>query len=108
MKNVDREGPPDVSPIDLGGVRYEAIHDGRSRGLEQDGGYIAATDPETRRVLWTLRVYSNARDPRREGDVQDVFITAVSPGASDGTLEVRNEDGDRFVVDLETRAVAPA
>lgn len=104
-KRADREPPPEVAPVVVGGVRYEAIHDGRSRGLDRDGGYIAAFEPGSGRPLWTLQVYAYPIDPRREADVQDVFISSMQPGSESGTLEVRNENGEVHVVDLETRSV---
>ena len=99
-----RAGPSDVKPVTIGNVRFEAIHWGKQRGLRQNGGFIAAHDAATGRELWILKVYDVVYDPRREEDVQDVFIESMS-GTASGQLEVTDEDGRVFVVTPQTRAV---
>ena len=98
-----RVGPPEVAPVTLDGMRFEAVHWGRSRGFGQNGGYIAAIDPASGRELWTLKVYAVTYDPTLEEDVQDIFITDLA--VRDGKLEVIDEKGRRFLVDVKTRAV---
>lgn len=99
-----RIAPPVVEPILVDGLRFEAIHWGRQRGLDQNGGYIAALDPASGAEVWTLRVYEIVYDADLESDVQDLFIERFeSPG--DGTLIVIDEDGGRYVVNVAARAV---
>ena len=62
-----------------------------------------ATSPETNKLLWKLRVYKVEYDPNLEGDVQDVFITSLK--IVDGNLEILNEAGDKFIVDLTKHKV---
>ena len=107
MMKADRLPPDAVAPLTIGGVRYEAIHWGRRRGLDQDGGYIAAIDADSGRELWTLKVYSTAIDPAMERDVQDVFITALGKTLFGGKLKVTDELGRRYLVDPKTRSVGP-
>jgi hypothetical protein len=100
-----RVGPPDVAPVLIDGVRIEAIHWGGSRGFGQNGGYIAAIDPVSGRELWTLKVYDVPYDPSLEEDVQDVFIARLA--AKGDRLQVIDEKGRRFLVDVKRRAVLP-
>jgi hypothetical protein len=99
-----RVAPPNVAPVVLGGARIEVIQWGRSRGLGQNGGYIAAIDVGTGRQLWTLKVYDVTYDPHMEEDVQDVFIETME--AEDGKLAIEDEAGRRYLVDPQTRTVA--
>lgn len=105
MPQPKRTAPPKVSPVVIGGVRYEALHWGRSRELGQNGGYIAAFDPGTNRELWILKVYHVAYDDKMEEDVQDVFIKRMK--AEGGNLAITDEDGRHYLVDPETRTVTP-
>ena len=97
-----RGAPKDVTPVIFQGVRYSAPH-GLAKGTNQNGGYIEATDVKTGNVLWQLLVYQIKYDPKLETDVQDVFITSLK--LVDGNLEVLNESGDKFIVDLAKRKV---
>lgn len=99
-----RVGPPDVEPVTVGGLRFEALHWGRERGLEQNGGYLEAFDAASGASLWVLRIYAIDYDPTLEEDVQDVFIETLKPGPR-GTLKVVDERGRRYVVDPATRTV---
>lgn len=105
-KSMKREGPAPVTPVVIGQVRYEAPHFAGEVGGSQNGGYLTASDIASGERLWTLRIYETAYDAARERDVQDVFITALAD-LGGGQLEVRDEDGRRFVVDLARRAVRP-
>lgn len=98
-----RSGPKDVPPVTVEGVKYSVPHWGKAIGKPQNGGYIQANNVETGKLLWELRVYEIKYDPNLEGDVQDVFITSLK--LTDGNLEVGNERGDTFVVDISKRAV---
>jgi hypothetical protein len=100
-----RVGPPEVPPVTIGNVRYEAIHWGKSRGLGQNGGYIAAFEAETDRELWTLKIYDIVYDPKMEEDVQDVFIETISESPRNKTLKIVDENGRKYRVDPEKRSV---
>jgi hypothetical protein len=106
MPSPKRVAPPNVAPVLVAGMRIEAIHWGRSRGLEQNGGYIAAIAPRSGRELWTLKVYTVSYDPKLEEDVQDVFIAKMTK-ASASRLLVVDEKGRRYVVDVKARSVTP-
>jgi hypothetical protein len=101
-----RTGPPDVQPVTLGGVRYEALHWGRKRGLGQNGGFIMAIDMASGRELWVQRIYEIRYSPDMELDVQDRFITAIRKRMFSNTLEITDEAGHRYRFDPATRAVS--
>jgi hypothetical protein len=103
-----RVGPPSVPPVTLEGVRYEALHWGRERGLGQNGGFVRAVDPDGGRELWTAQVYRIDYQPGMETDVQDRFIRALAPTADGRALLVTDERGGRFVLDLASREARPA
>ena len=105
MMKADRLPPDTVAPVTIHGVRYEAIHWGRRRGLDQDGGYIAAIDVASGRELWTLKIYSVPIDPGMERDGQDVFITALGKTFFGGKLKVADEQGRHYLVDVQSRSV---
>lgn len=101
-----RVGPPEVAPVTLGGLRFEAVHWGRERGLEQNGGYVEAFDTDTGAARWLLRIYAIDYRDDLETDVQDLFIEELKAGPR-GKLTVIDEHGRRFVVDPATRSVTP-
>jgi hypothetical protein len=100
--SASRLPPAEVPPVTINGVRY-AQQMGKESTDGQVGGILAAYDTAGQ-PLWTLKVYDNRRKPGLEGDVQDVFFTAMSvePG---GGLRIVNERGDTFLVDVNTRTV---
>lgn len=102
-----RAGPPKVASVVVDDVEFAAIPWGKARGLGQNGGYLAARDPATGKEIWTLKVYDVVYDPKLEGDVQDVFITALQKSASGHELVVTDERGRRYLVDPKTRGVRP-
>ncbi len=100
-----RIAPPTVAPVTLGGLRFEAIHWGFERGLDQNGGYVAACDPTTGEERWFLKVYEVDYDPKLESDVQDLFIERLAVAGD--LLEVVDEKGRHYTVDPRTRAIRP-
>jgi hypothetical protein len=100
-----RAAPAKVAPVTIGTLRFEAVHWGKARGLGQNGGYVAAVDPASGKELWTLKVYDVAYEPDLEGDLQDVFITAMSKTLFGQKLNVTDERGRAYVVDPATRTV---
>ena len=98
-----RAVPKEVTPVIFEGVKYTAPPWGSARKRKQNGGYIEATNVETDKLLWELRIYEVKYDPKLEGDVQDVFITSLK--IVGGNLEIGNEAGDKFFVDLSKHKV---
>jgi hypothetical protein len=96
-----RSLPAEVPPVVDRGVRYEAPHFDNPCG--QNGGCIVAYDEVSGGLLWSMKVYCTQYDPQLERDVQDVFITSLA--VENGRLDVSNEKGNHFAVDLRTRAI---
>ena len=105
MSSKKRGPPPAASSVTARGVRYETIAMGRRRGLDQNGGYIAALDVASGRQLWLLKVYVTPHDPDMEDDKQDLFIAGLKLTNHGHALLVTDERGGRYCVDLKTRAV---
>lgn len=108
MPQPKRVGPPDVAPVVLGNVRYEVIHWGRERGLEQNGGYVAALDATSGKELWIAKIYAVEYKPKLETDVQDVFIKSLTAAPDGRSLLITNENNQHFVLDVAARAAHPA
>ena len=102
-----RAAPEPVAPVTFEGRRYETIDFGKARGLDQNGGYVAAIDEASGRELWVQRVYRVRYDRRLEGDKQDVFITGLTLLPEARALVIENERGARYRLDLRTRKVRP-
>lgn len=95
---------PEPEPITVAGIRYEAMPWGKARGLEQNGGYIAAVDIINNEELWLQKIYDVVYDMEIETDVQDVFISNLT--LHDGNLlDIENEHGDHYLLNLATRVV---
>ena len=105
MPSKKRGPPPPAPAITVRGVRYQAVAMGRRRGLDQNGGYIAALDVVSGRELWLLKVYVTPHDPDMEEDKQDLFIAGLKLVGHGRALLVTDERGGRYRVDLRTRAV---
>lgn len=95
-----RLGPDDVPPVTIGDARFEVIHWGRERGLGQNGGYIAAYDVQSGGELWILKVYHIEYDEKMESDVQDVFIESMEEDAGSGNLNITDEGGKEYIVNI--------
>ena len=100
-----RAGPAEVAPVVMDHLRFGVIHFGKEEGLDQNGGYIVATDLKTGEKLWTLKVYANTTNPDLEADVQEVFISKLKKTGH--LLQVTDEKGRRYLVDPKTRSVQP-
>ena len=101
-----RVAPPDVASVTVGTLRIEAIHWGRERGFGQNGGYVAAVDTVTGAEIWTLKIYDVTYDGVKEEDVQDVFIASMR-ALGGGRVEIVDEDGRRYLLDVAARRVTP-
>ena len=97
---------PKPTPVSHGGIRYEALLNGKARGFGQNGGIIKAVDEAQNTELWTLVVYHVDITPGgEEPDAQEVFITKLSLKSGGKALIVDNQRKERFLVDLADRKV---
>ena len=69
------------------------------------GGVIEAHDPETKKLMWRVRVYRTEYDPSLESDVQDVFIKTLSYDKTHHFLIMSDEKGRAYVLNLANRKV---
>ena len=93
-----------IAPVDHEGVRYEALHWGKERGLGQNGGFVAAIDIASGKELWVQRIYQivyGDKSPQK----YDRFITALALMDGGGALAVTDQTGAVHRLDLATRAV---
>jgi hypothetical protein len=100
-----RPPPPEVKPVELNGIRYEQDkYQSREKG-DQPGGYLAATDLKTGKQLWRIKVYEIPRpgDPNVPDLPLEFQSMTLVPGMA--VLEIVNESGYKYHVDLETKAV---
>ena len=105
MISADRLPPAEVDPVVVGQIKYNVIHWGKNRGLDQNGGYISATDTSTGQEMWVLKIYSIEYDPQMEEDVQDVFIKSMSKVWFKNKLKVINEDDNKYLIDLDSKSI---
>jgi len=91
-----RRAPKEVAPVTYQGVTY-------TTSLDPPGGDLVASDAQTGKKLWDLQVYPVVIDPKKETDVQDVYITSLK--IERGNLRVVNEHYETYEVDLKTRNV---
>jgi hypothetical protein len=87
------------------GVRYQVVPGGKGRGLGQNGGIVAAVSERTGEELWVQKIYEIVYDDDLEADKQDVAITDLKLSRWRNRLTVKNERGERYQLDLATRAV---
>jgi len=91
---ASRLPPARVQPIEIDGIRYEAVWGGK--------GIFRASEIKTGKALWELTLYRNSYDERLEKDVQEVYIAAMARESGSSIL-VTDERGTVYRVDLESR-----
>lgn len=95
--HAKRMAPKPVTPVIAEGVRYTAPND-RGRAC-----YVEAWDVATGKRLWEQVVCTVRIDPQLEEDVQWSFITSLA--IEGGSLVIRTERSDTYLLDLKTRTV---
>lgn len=105
MMQADRIPPAEISPVVIDGMRYEVVHWGKERGLEQNGGYIAAIDVASGQERWLLKIYDVQYDPMMEEDVQDIFIKSMTKPFFSKKLKIVDELGRKYIVDTTDRSI---
>jgi hypothetical protein len=99
---LSRPAPPQVAPVEYEGVRYEQDrHD--SRDGDQPGGYLAATDIQSGQRLWRLKVYTVATSGPPGVPVFARYFRTMKLSADKAALDIANEVGAVYRVDLGTR-----
>lgn len=107
MDNASRGAPPRVPPVVIDGIRYSQVLSPRRVGIDAyGGGWMVAHDDRTGEQLWTLRVYEIVFNLDDEIDVQETYFERMDRVHGRRELLVRNERGDRFLVDVDTRTAS--
>lgn len=118
--HAKRPVPALVNDVIHEGVRYSVVHWGIINGTNQNGGYIEArtliVEPRPKEheagaykvesKLWGLLLYKTEYKPDLERDVQDVFITSIELSVDKKSLLAINEKGQKFLINLKTRAIS--
>jgi len=100
--SAKRGNVPKVPAVRVGDVRYEQARLSRKEaGDGQRLGYLAAYRGDTDELLWRVRVYAIQYVPHLEGDVQDVFFTAMRLSPDGRQILIDNELGKHFAVDID-------
>jgi hypothetical protein len=103
--SASRKAPPHVEPVVHAGVRYEQDMQSGKHGGDQPGGYLVAIDPASGERLWMLKVYevpTQADAPFQPGR----YFRSMRLAADGAHLEIENEAGGRYLVDLAARKAA--
>lgn len=100
---ASRPAPPVVEPVLIDGVRYQQDTEALSHGGDQRGGYLVAVDSASGARLWMLKVYlvPSAPTPALPSFGRHFRRMTVLPGGK--TLEIENEVGGVYRVDLGAR-----
>ena len=96
---------PIVRPVEIGPIRYEAVHDGKSRDLGQNGGHVAAIEIATGRELWVEKIYHISYGRGMSPSKFDVFITRMELAEDGRHLLITNQKGERFLFDPASRSI---
>lgn len=93
-----------MPPVEHQGIRYQqGEHDDRQG--DQAGGYLVAIDTETGERLWRLKVYDVPRQEAPGAPNFAIYFRSMALRPDGKSLEIENEAGSRFVVDLTERTV---
>lgn len=102
--SASRPPAPQVQPLVHEGVRYQEDQTDERNG-DQAGGYLVAVDAASGTRLWRLRVYA-LPDTRASGLSQPgLHFRALRLADGGKALEVENESGGIYRVDLASRNV---
>jgi hypothetical protein len=103
---ASRPAPPRVSPVEHKGIRYEQDLESSRYGGGGLGGYLVARDPKTGERLWMLQVY-DVKDQTPSGvDAIGLYFRSMKLVRGKDELEIEDEAGRRFRVDVVARTVA--
>ncbi|CAD6877424.1 hypothetical protein [Methylomonas albis] len=80
------------------GKRYVQRLGSFDDSIGQSGGLLDVFDDTTGKLITTIKVYENSRNPDIEGDVQDIFFESMEFDGT-GNLVITDEVGRRFLVD---------
>lgn len=103
--STSRPPAPEVKPVVHDGVRYEQDKTDERQG-DQPGGYLAAFDAQSGARLWRLRVYSLGAGAPGAPTGGARYFRSMQLAAGGAALEIEDEAGVRYSVDLAKRTVS--
>jgi len=106
VEAFDRSPPPDVAPVVYNGKRYAQRIGSHDDHIGQSGGLLDVFQETTGKLVATIKVYDNVRNPDWEGDVQDIFFESMAFDDS-RRLIITDEVGRRFAVDVDQLQSTP-
>ena len=101
--SASRPPAPIVPPVTQAGIRYEQDRHDERQG-DQAGGYLVAIDAKTGARLWRLKVYDVAGSSAPGAPSFAVYFRSMQLAPGGQQLEIENEVGARFSVDLAKRS----
>ncbi len=103
-RSSSRIRAPEVAPVIHAGVRYEQLKAASSEG-RPPGGFVVATEMASGKRLWTAKMYETIVDPKRETDVQIVYLRSLTLSPGGDFLLVEDEKSRRYRIGLQDGAV---
>jgi hypothetical protein len=100
---ASRPAPTAVAPVEHDGVRYQQDLDSYRHGGDQPGGYLVAIDSKTGERMWMLKVYELNSHPAPGLEHPGLYFKTLRLAPGGGALEIENEGGGRYLVDLASR-----
>jgi phage pi2 protein 07 len=99
-----RTAPEEVPAITTDKAVFSVPHFPKGERT-QNGGFVEAHHPETKKLLWRIQIYKINYDQALEKDVQDVFIKTLSFDKNHNLLIISDEKSRVFVLNLTTKKV---
>jgi hypothetical protein len=104
MESAKRRAPV-AKPVVVKGIRYEQMRRAKDHGFTQGGGVIAAVDPKSDKILWSVQLYKTEYDAAEEQDAQEVYVKELALAKSGHALLATDERKRVWSIDLATHAV---
>lgn len=98
--------PPQVAPVEHAGVRYEQDTKRQSQPDAQRGGWLVARDAVSGAQLWSVQLYANPYDAASPVGSPPRWFTRMRLAAGGTALEIEDDIGTQFTVDIGTRGVS--
>lgn len=92
-----RAAPEEVPAITTDKAVFSVPHF-PMRKRTQNGGFVEAHHPETKKLLWRIQIYKINYDQALEKDVQDVFIKTLSFDKNHNLLIISDENWSSFLM----------
>lgn len=97
--------PPQVVPIEHGGVRYEQDVARQSRPDAERGGWLVAKNAGSGKQLWSVQLYGNPYDAESPVGSPPRWFQRMHLTADRASIEIEDDIGTKFLVNLATHAV---